>query len=477
VLLVTAAVVAAPLIHYLITHPEAEQRIGQLSAPLHEAARGDFRRLWSRVARSLPMLTFKGDPLWLYNIPGRPLLDVVGGPFFYAGVLVCLWRWRNPPYAFALLWLVVGLSPALVTGPDATVLRSIAAQPAVFIVAALGLATVVRFLHRRAGSWGQIATIGAVAALFVVTGARTAHAYFDLWGHHRDVRVAYHHALVEQARYLDDQPQDGVVALSSIYPGRFHDPYTMETALRREDLALHWFDGRFALVFPPVEESRVIIPSIARLDEALAPIFEAHASHLHTRRFRSDDLVSQFDVYRFSSQPALQDLLGTAAVAPVYWSPADAFPTDDPASAFRPLSLPVNLGGVVDLLGYDLRTPRVEAGGDVELLTVWRVRDTLLDAEREGVSSELVAFTHVLDSNGNVVGQMDRLDVPSWNWRADDTFVQLHRFPVDADSAPGPYAVEVGFYTRSDYDRLPAVVDGSVVDDRILLRSLGVTGQ
>lgn len=44
-LLLIAALVVSPLVNYLITHPEAEQRIGQLGTPLRQALRGDFRGL------------------------------------------------------------------------------------------------------------------------------------------------------------------------------------------------------------------------------------------------------------------------------------------------------------------------------------------------------------------------------------------------------------------------------------------------
>ncbi|MGD2177577.1 MAG: glycosyltransferase family 39 protein, partial [Anaerolineae bacterium] len=292
VLLVIASILVVPLIHYLSTYPEAEQRLEQLSGPIKDALRGRFGDLWRRVSRSLPMFTVRGDPLWLYNIPGRPLLDVAGGAFFYAGLLVCLWRWRDPRYVFLLLWLVVGVAPALVTGPDATALRSIAAQPTIFVIAGLGLTTVARFLYRRCGRGGRVATATAVTALLLVTGVRTVHAYFGVWAQHRNVRVAYHHALVEQAHYLDAQTEGGTVALSSIYPGRFHDPYAMEVTLHRDDLSLRWFDGRYSLVFPAGGESRVVIPTIAPLDAALLPLFMPQASLVHTERLRPDDLIT-----------------------------------------------------------------------------------------------------------------------------------------------------------------------------------------
>ena len=473
VIILVAGLVAAPLIHFLITHPEAEQRIGHLSAPLEAAARGDFSGLWRRISRSLPMFTFQGDPLWLYNIPGRPLLDVAGGAFFYAGLLLCLWHWRDPRYAFLLIWLIVGVSPALVTGPDATVLRSIAAQPAIFIIAALALSMVIQFLYRRLGRWGRTVTIGAAVALFALTGVRTVHAYFNIWAQHRDVRVAYHHALVQEAHYLDESNGVGedssTVALSSIYPGRFHDPYTMEVTLHRDDLSLRWFDGRFALIFPPTHETRVIIPTIAPLDASLKPLFDEHTSLIHTEELRPDDLISRFDVYSFDAADALEALLPTVEGKAVYWSPVDAYPKNEPQAAYEALSLPVNVGDVVELVSYALNKPAVESGEEIEVLTVWRVRNAL--------SAEAVLFTHLLDHNGEVVGQMDRLDVPSWYWHPGDVFVQVHRFPTNADAPPDLYHLEVGFYTRDDLKRLPVLLDNAVIDDRILLQPIEIRGE
>lgn len=466
VLLLVAAFVAAPLVHFLVTHPGAEQRIEQLSVPLQQAARGDFSGLWHNLTHTLPMFTLRGDPMWRYNIAGRPLLDSVSGALFYAGILVCLYHWRDPRHVFLLLWLIVGVSLALVTGPDATVLRSIAAQPAVFIIVALALATILRFLYERAGWWGRFVGVGSVVVIIAGIGLRTTRDYFAVWGEHRDVRATYYHALVQEARYLDAQAEGGVVAFSSIHPGRFHDPYTVEIALRRDDLALRWFDGRSALIFPAEGETRVIIPAIASLDRALKPFFEEHASRIHTENFRPDDLIPHFDVYRFDAASALRALLSVAEGNPVYWCPSDVFPADEPQAACDLLVLPVSLGDVVELVGYDLRSPTTEPGGEVELLTMWRVRAPF--------ASEAVIFTHLLDRSGHVVGQVDRLDVPSYYWQPGDAFVQLHRFQIDADAPPGLYHLVVGVYTRKDPARLPVLVDGAAVDDRILLSPVEV---
>ena len=38
--------------------------------------------------------------------------------------------------------------------------------------------------------------------------------------------------------------------ITSIYPGEFHDPYTLEVALRRKDVDIRWANGQSALFFP-----------------------------------------------------------------------------------------------------------------------------------------------------------------------------------------------------------------------------------
>jgi 4-amino-4-deoxy-L-arabinose transferase-like glycosyltransferase len=462
VVLVSAALVAAPLVRYLIAHPEAEQRIGLLAEPLRQALQGDLGPLWSNVRRSLPMFTFEGDPLWLYNIPGRPLLGAGIGALFYGGLLVCLWRWRDPRYAFVLLWLVVGVAPALASGPDATTLRSIAAQPAVFVAAAVAGATVVRFFRHTSGRPGGALAVAALGLRVAAAGARTAIDYFTTWGEHRDVRVAYHHTLVEQARYLDAAPESDPVAFSSIYPGRFHDPYTVEIALRRDDLVQSWFDGRHALVFPAAGEVRVIVPSIAPINEELQPLFAEYAVLIRSQEFRPDDLVCRFDVYRFAASDALSALLGalTDEALPCV---SDA---DEADAECVELDYPVDFGGVLELLSYSLRVPSANPGGEVEVLTVWRVQ--------RQVDPEVVVFVHLLGPNGMPIAQCDRLDAPSWSWMEGDAFAQLSRFAVPADTPAGLYALEAGTYAREDLSRLPIVVAGALAGDSVLLRPVEV---
>jgi hypothetical protein len=141
------------------------------------------------------------------------------------------------------------------------------------------------------------------------------------------------------------------------------------------------------------------------------------------------------------------------------------------------LALPVDFGHALQLLGYDLRTPVVAPGGTVELVTLWQVTDPqpLRPQDLPDVNVELVLFTHALGEAGTVVAQEDRLDAPAWDWQAGDVIAQLHHFTLPPDLPPGPVALEVGAYRRADLIRLPILVDGVVVGDRVILQPVEVT--
>lgn len=462
-----------PLFAYLGRHPGAEQRLDMLDAPLQALKQGDLSVVLDRAQSALAgfLLPGHGDEFLAYNIPGRPVFDWAVGALFLIGLGVCLWRWRRPIYAFCLIWLIVGISPSLITGATASSTRSIVALPVVFLLPGLTIATGARWVRSHWGDRAAWAVGTAAAALIVASGAASVQAYFVTWGKSPDVRAAYQHTLVEMAHYVEDQPQTGLVAVSSLYPQAPHDPYVWEMSLRRRTRALvpfaspscplaaptmRWFDARWALLLPQEPDSRLVAPSSALPDSYFSDLPGLHLQNqvlLHP-----DDLDPFFQVYDW------EPLTSLAALE----VQAQGVPTD--------LSPPVDLAGALQFLGYDLRTPNLPPGGTVELVTLWRVTDPakLRPAELTDVSAELVFFTHALDGSNQVVGQQDRLDAPAWCWQASDVVAQIHRFELPGDLPPGPLSLEIGVYRRADLSRLPVLVDGQTVDDHILLPALEI---
>jgi hypothetical protein len=121
-------------------------------------------------------------------------------------------------------------------------------------------------------------------------------------------------------------------------------------------------------------------------------------------------------------------------------------------------------------------------GETAELVTRWQVIGQL-PADRDAV-----IFAQVLDSQGRVVAQEDRLDVPSWSWHMGDEFAQLLRLSIPSELQAGSYRLIAGVYTVPDrvdavlaghdpdpaMPRLPVLIGGSPAGDVIELPSVEV---
>jgi hypothetical protein len=77
-------------------------------------------------------------------------------------------------------------------------------------------------------------------------------------------------------------------------------------------------------------------------------------------------------------------------------------------------------------------------------------------------------FVHLLDMNSTVIGGVDVLHAPPTGWYPGDVIVQVHDLIVDPSAPVGEAYWEVGVY-RDETGRLPVIVDGQAVGDRVLL--------
>ena len=443
-ILAIAAVVGAPLFVWLLAHPGAETRIGDLSYSLNQAAAGNVALLLAHVAEALGMFTLRGDPLWMYNLPGRPLLGPILGVLFVAGVVLALVGAARgqPAPAFLLIWLTVGMIPNVVTGADAATTRAVGLMPAAYALPAWALVRLNERLRRsfpNAPDFWRAITAVAVA-LVALTGAMTYQSYFDQWTPARDVRVAYHHTLVETARALEASADASPVMLSSITPEAPHDPAVVRMTLRRDDLALRWFDAQRALLFPDEARVRAAFPEVARLHPALEPYFTG-AALIDRLELRPDDFNRVVEFYEWSPRAALEAALPALSTAMT--------PVIDPGA---PLAAPT-----LALLGYTVLPPDT-------LVTFWRALATYGPEETDGV----VLFVHVMDAAGQIVAQEDRLDAPAWTWRPGDAFAQVHVVPgVDLRA----HRVYLGAYDRDARTRLTIAI-GEASGHRALLGPL-----
>jgi 4-amino-4-deoxy-L-arabinose transferase-like glycosyltransferase len=457
--LVAAGVLAAP--HLL--DPATWARTSAQSGPLQAAFQGDLGPIWSRIVSALGTFSFSGDRLVTYNLPGRPIFDPFTSLFFYGGIALCIWRWKAPHYAFIVMWMIAGMLPSFVTGEWGSTLHSGGAKAPILVLPALGAVEAGRYVARRFGSrWASVFAVGCLIWIVVIAGS-TGYDYFVRWGQSPETRAAYFHNLAAITDYLDQTRYSGVVALSSPFPDLPLDPFIAELRLHREDLSLRWFDARRALVFPETMRSLFVLPP----NTPLAAYFAQRLNLQLVERvhLRPDDVDPTFDVLEWNPSAAFSHFLASSTRKVMVEGQA--------------LALPVNAGNAVELLAYELPTARVARGGRVSLATFWHVLDpqALGPVPADAYGHSATIFVHALDGTDAVVGQEDRLDAPAWNWRSGDVFVQMHCFRMDADVLPGLYQLEMGIYTDHDLERLPIIVDGASVDDRILLQPLEIVDQ
>jgi hypothetical protein len=473
--LVLVALLAAP--HLLDSSAWGRSRT--LSGPLQAAIQGDLGPLLSNCLSALGTFSIRGDTFVTYNLPGRPIFDPVVSLFFYAGIALCLYRWREPAYAFVLMWLVMGITPSLILGEWTSTLHSKAAEAPIMTLPALGAVEVGRTIASRFGRrWVRLFAAGCVAWLGVVA-ASTGYDYFVRWGQSPETRAAYFHNLAAITDYLNETEHSGPVALSSPFPDLPLNPFIAGMRLRQrgcdpigassEPSAIRWFDARRALVFPApalqagatpnAADGLFILPS----STPLAPYFARciDLQRIERVQLRPDDVAPYFDVFVWSPNDSLTNFLSST-------------------SANEALQLPVNFGGAVELLAYDLPA-KVAPGDTITLATTWRVLDPdalgAVPSHRYGRA--VVIFAHLLNADGDIVAQEDRLDAPAWNWHTGDVFVQLHHLssPPDVPSISHRLVPAIGLYDPDDFTRLPILSNvseaaGGGVDDRLLLPPL-----
>lgn len=456
--LALALVVAGLLALPLLTHPMAWNRVGHLTGPLEAARSGSFEPLLKNVLAVLGMFIVRGDPFITYNIPGRPVFDPLTGALFVIGVALCLWRWRRPAAGFGLLWLFIGTAPAMLSELHSATLRAIVAQPAAYIFPGVALAEAVAWIIRRRQTRARSLLPVTLAVVLVGGGALTYQTYFVRWGQSPETRGTYFSDLYQALTYINNHPIEGPTVLSVAFPTLPHDPYIAWVMPAQQPSDLRWVDGRRALVLPSGASARLVTLSRAPL---ASPFAEALAG-IQTAHVPIEGSGNAFDVYDWNPAATLDALYPVHATAT-----ADG------------LSLPVNFGDAVELLGYTVEPEPVTAGQTLTVTTTWRVIDPapLGPVQPEYYGYDAAIFVQLLDANRQVAAQEDRLDAPAWDWRPGEVFIQMHVLALGNDLAAGQYDLALGLYARPTIRRLPVQVDGVTQGDAVMLAAVEVSSR
>lgn len=447
--------VMLPLLHYLYTHPQADQLgFREWDRPLTALLSGDLKPALQTSLETLKAFTFQGDPLIFDNVPGRPVFEPLSALLFLIGVGIVLVRLRQPAYAFILIWLLVSLVPGMLSQPAPNFYRIVGAQVVAFAFPALAVVLGGRYLHRRWlrprwQRWGSLPLAGGLALILIIHLAASWRAYFLTWPTVEGVTFFWQSGLAAAARYLDSAPDDGPVALCTVLTYE-HDPWwrpawqSVPYLLRRSDLEIRYYDCRTTAVLPAGASVRYLFPDpsapVSLIPEALQGAWLARAS----------SVPGSVTILHLDDPPqALGPTLGEA-----WWAPEAG---DGPAA------LPVVFGSSLAFLGYQLIPPHPRPGEAVQLVTAWEVLTT--------PPPRLVLFTHLLTDPQTLLAQQDSLALTSHSLRPGDRFLVLHdQIVVPADlPADQILLLSVGLYSSDTMARLPLSDGNQQRGDRLFL--------
>ncbi len=425
--LLVALIVYLPLALTLRADPSLQQRVQQLEGPLSALAEGNPAPILGASLATLGVFSFTGDPRWTYMLPGRPLFDPITAVCFFAGLVLAVWRFKQPLFAFTLIWLAVGLLPSAITPEAPSTIRMIGAMPAVYTVPALAVGWLWQKRRAAQGSaWAHYGIPLLLAALFLLNLGVTINNGFMRWPQAVETRLKYQSVLVDIARYLEEQPGG-----EAVFADGFYRPITVD-ALRRSlgsDPQGRWIQTgdsvAGAIVLPAQGNARMFVPEYAAPNAQLLALAG----------------VSDDPLFRSESRPSFA----------VYDLPD--------GHQLTPLVEPLPFEDALSLVGYEITTP--QDGQALQMVTAWRVNGAL--------PADLTIFVHWLDGDEQLISQHDGLDAAPETVRPGDLIIQRHVLPW-ASTLPAPTgALRLGLYLRENGRRLHVSNGVGNTDDHILI--------
>jgi len=410
--------IVSPLVITLLTNPDLQFRVSEVSGPLDKALQGDWSEVGANVNRTLGMFTVKGDSTVRDNWPDRPVFpEPIGAMLFGAGVLIAITRVRQPRYALALLWIGAMLIPTIVTTGAPNFTRTLGALPLVFAMPGIAVEWALFWLPRfvpvrNFATLSRVTGIVGGAALIGVLGLNAASTYDDYfikWPAHPETQFVFQADFAAIAKDIDASDVMDV-SVGGLSNDTMDDP-SLYLLRQRKDVRVRWFDsgspissgGALLLTHAP-QHCSLYIP-------AIVPV------------------AGRFQVPLESSELWLP----ISRAFKCYYSAAPMWPTDA-----RPEQVRVFADTAALIAGISERY-NVVAGNEFELTSHWAAHDPIEYPRR--------IFVHLVDpATGKIIAQHDGLDAPTKFWHKYDEVVQIHMLLIPIDTPPGKYEVRIGLY-------------------------------
>ena len=415
IVLAVSIAVAAPLFYVLWADPSLQQRVDQLDGPLNALLEGAPQPILQSAMRTMGVFSFTGDPRWTYTLPDRPLFDWGTAVFFYIGLGIAFWRWKQPRYAYLLIWLGVGLLPSAVTPQSPSTVRMVGALPVVYMLVGLGVTAVFSSLTSsslaRKNVLVQVTSSFVLLILLGINLFRTVNDGFTRWPQAETTRLSHYQTVLHDiARNWKASPTENIVVAEA-----FFEPIDRDSLIRNlgTDPQARWVqagdDVAGALVLPFGGNGRLYVPEYAPPDTELLNL----AGIDTTPQFRSQTYPS-FTTY--------------------------SLPTIEPTLMKMP---PVLFSDSISLIGYEILPSNSE--DNLVLFTLWRVEKML--------PADLAPFVHLVDGDEKIVAQHDGFDAAAVTLQAGDLILQRHLLPLERPFSTENNTIYVGLYQRGSNTR------------------------
>lgn len=417
------------------------------------------------TVKTVGSLFVTGDPLPQHNLPGHPLLGLVGAILLLIGLLTAIRRWRWPNMALMLLTLLIGLLPGVWSRGEPNFTYTILALPAIMTFIGLGALVVAQQafkLTNLAGNGRALLAGGAIAAISVYF---LSGALFQQWPRNQSVDQAYYGRLGRLAAYLD-RTQDGLTTsictlnLTSSDSRKPSDPALLDLMLHRRSPDVRFSNCLTALVLTRGGGLQRFAYADMEAQKAASPLFR---SWLDKGQPVPADGLAPGTVMTLNVEQELADLAGKLMLGRVQWAPESV----GVPSSIKAM-LPVRMGGYLTFEGYQLPAGSAYKPGDtVTLVTYWRA-----DGLQE---PDLRVFAHILRNPfTEPILQNDVLSVEASRLRDRDVFIQIISIPLPPDFPVGEYYLSVGAYRSSNETRLPVYDANDERGDRLFLDTINV---
>ena len=445
-----ALLVAAPLLIYLALHPDyllpRSDSLFILSPHLHQGRLGDL--VLRSVLGNFGLFGFSGDTNWVYNIPGRPGLDVVMAVLFWLGLVLCLVRWRRPRYLFLAVWWLVMLLPSILApDPIPHSLRAIGTLPVACIVAASGLSGLLLSPPQRLRrAWLALALVLLVGLPIYLgwAGYNTWHSYFDVWLPRDEVYFAYHGHMADLAERINGDNDPEAVYIFPVNYDRKGDVYSEYTL----DV-LH--KGAVPYRYIVVDDATVAhdLTDICQQRRRVHLIVWTHGDHVDA----DPRQVLPFFLERFGQPTEVATYRGYRLLT--YELPPGAVDFGRPLDF---VAAPADFDNGLSLVA-EAHSPTADSGGQVWLALRWQVR--------RAMSDDYKVSLRLTDARGHLAGQADAWLLSNEHrktsqWEAGQTVTTYHLVSSLPATMPGSYELALILYDPAS-QRQAQLVDATGV--------------